>query len=374
MRERQRELADVGDVVIEGRDIGTVVAPDARGEGLPRRRSRSARAAPRGGAARTSARTRSRPTSMARRVATACRMQPAADAEGSTRPYLEVDDVVDRIEDLVRARSLGCPSTAADLAWGSRLGGARSAGDAPIWRRRRWLRPRPDTDEGGQLLTAINHFSMDRRAARRQGSRRATVSYIAKVEAHRAPARAAPRWRSALRRAPRRVRSRRCAADAADGRDGRALGVFVEGTSQRAASPGRLQPGAAMVAIQEGVPMVCDRRLRHAVLEARQLQAVSRSPWGEPFCSKGWQRAGAATRRARTRSRRRLRVLFDLLAACTGSAARGEVPRPPRPIGRVKGQIMTGIDNEQRAPASAGRQPLIGRWRSSGCRTSASRR
>jgi cytidylate kinase len=29
MRERQRELADLGDAVIEGRDIGTVVVPDA---------------------------------------------------------------------------------------------------------------------------------------------------------------------------------------------------------------------------------------------------------------------------------------------------------------------------------------------------------
>ena len=29
MRERQRQLGNEGDVVIEGRDIGTVVAPDA---------------------------------------------------------------------------------------------------------------------------------------------------------------------------------------------------------------------------------------------------------------------------------------------------------------------------------------------------------
>ena len=29
MRERQRELAVLGNAVIEGRDIGTVVAPDA---------------------------------------------------------------------------------------------------------------------------------------------------------------------------------------------------------------------------------------------------------------------------------------------------------------------------------------------------------
>jgi cytidylate kinase len=30
MRERQRELAADGDVVIEGRDIGTVVVPERR--------------------------------------------------------------------------------------------------------------------------------------------------------------------------------------------------------------------------------------------------------------------------------------------------------------------------------------------------------
>jgi 1-acyl-sn-glycerol-3-phosphate acyltransferase len=38
-------------------------------------------------------------------------------------------------------------------------------------------------------------------------------------------------------------------------RDGRALGLFVEGTRQRAGRPGKAQPGAAMVAIQEGVPV-----------------------------------------------------------------------------------------------------------------------
>jgi 1-acyl-sn-glycerol-3-phosphate acyltransferase len=38
--------------------------------------------------------------------------------------------------------------------------------------------------------------------------------------------------------------------------DGRALGVFVEGTRQRTGRPGKAQPGAAMVAIQEEVPVV----------------------------------------------------------------------------------------------------------------------
>src|SRR5207249_4464055 len=35
-------------------------------------------------------------------------------------------------------------------------------------------------------------------------------------------------------------------------RDGKVLGLFVEGTRQRAGVPGAAQPGAAMVALQEG--------------------------------------------------------------------------------------------------------------------------
>ena len=38
--------------------------------------------------------------------------------------------------------------------------------------------------------------------------------------------------------------------------NGHALGLFVEGTRQRTGRPGKAQPGAAMVAIQEGVPVV----------------------------------------------------------------------------------------------------------------------
>ena len=46
----QRELIASGDWVAEGRDIGTVVAPDAAAEGLPDRRPAGAGAPPRGGA------------------------------------------------------------------------------------------------------------------------------------------------------------------------------------------------------------------------------------------------------------------------------------------------------------------------------------
>ena len=49
------------------------------------------------------------------------------------------------------------------------------------------------------------------------------------------------------------TRCGRCAPPCANGR---ALGLFVEGTRQQGGRPGKAQPGAAMVAIQEDVPVV----------------------------------------------------------------------------------------------------------------------
>src|SRR5215831_7214311 len=72
MRNRQRELGREGNVVIEGRDIGT----DALATDLRKRDAKDAE-----------------------------RMQPAPDATEIDTTNLEVDDVVDRIEALVRERS-----------------------------------------------------------------------------------------------------------------------------------------------------------------------------------------------------------------------------------------------------------------------------
>jgi cytidylate kinase len=104
MRERQRALAVVGDSVIEGRDIGTVVAPDAEvkvfllaDEGERARR-----------------RTEDRPGVPAETLAAdlrsrderdAVNTQPANDAVLLDTTLLSVDDVVARIVELVeRAR------------------------------------------------------------------------------------------------------------------------------------------------------------------------------------------------------------------------------------------------------------------------------
>jgi cytidylate kinase len=108
MRERQRELAAQGDVVIEGRDIGTVVAPDADVkiylQANPEVRTRRRQAErPDIGADALATDLRARDES------DRARMQPAPDAELIDTTNLEVDDVVDHIQDLIRSRSLATP-------------------------------------------------------------------------------------------------------------------------------------------------------------------------------------------------------------------------------------------------------------------------
>ena len=104
MRERQRELGRDGDVVIEGRDIGTVVAPDAEVKVFlvaDREERAKRRVAERPGIGADALATDLR----LRDESDAARMQPAPDAIEIDTTSLEVEDVVDRIETLVRERS-----------------------------------------------------------------------------------------------------------------------------------------------------------------------------------------------------------------------------------------------------------------------------
>jgi CMP/dCMP kinase len=104
MRRRQRELAEEGDAVIEGRDIGTVVAPEAAvkvyrvADPAIRARRRQAER-PEIGADALITDLRKRDNEDAER------MQPAEDAQQIDTTDLAIDDVVERIEALVRARS-----------------------------------------------------------------------------------------------------------------------------------------------------------------------------------------------------------------------------------------------------------------------------
>jgi CMP/dCMP kinase len=104
MRERQQELAEEGDAVIEGRDIGTVVAPEAAVKvylvaepGVRARRRLSERPEIGADALATDLRLRDQRD--------AVRMQPAPDAITIDTTDIDIDDVVAQIEELVRARS-----------------------------------------------------------------------------------------------------------------------------------------------------------------------------------------------------------------------------------------------------------------------------
>jgi CMP/dCMP kinase len=104
MRDRQRELGREGDVVIEGRDIGTVVAPDAEVKVYlvaDRDERAKRRMAERPGIGADALATDLR----LRDESDAARMQPAPDAIEIDTTSLEVDDVVDRIEALVHERT-----------------------------------------------------------------------------------------------------------------------------------------------------------------------------------------------------------------------------------------------------------------------------
>lgn len=104
MRERQRQLGHDGNVVIEGRDIGTVVAPDAEVK-VYLVASREVRARRRI-AERPGIGADALATDMQRRdERDADRMQPAPDATEIDTTDLRVEDVVGRIEAIVRERA-----------------------------------------------------------------------------------------------------------------------------------------------------------------------------------------------------------------------------------------------------------------------------
>jgi cytidylate kinase len=104
MKERQRELAEGGDAVIEGRDIGTVVCPDADVKVYlvadPGERARRRQAdCPEIGAEALATDLR------VRDERDAAQMQAAPDAEQIDTTELTIDEVLDRIERLVEARA-----------------------------------------------------------------------------------------------------------------------------------------------------------------------------------------------------------------------------------------------------------------------------
>jgi 1-acyl-sn-glycerol-3-phosphate acyltransferase len=149
----------------------------------------------------------------------------------------------------------------------------------------------------GGVVLAFNHFSWIDIPCVGWACKR-NVYFLAKVEAHRVPG-LGPLIRSFGTLAVRRGESDRDAVRRMREvvRDGNPLGVFVEGTRQRSGVPGHVQPGAAMVALQESVPVVCGAIHGSQDWKLGNFAPVSIA-WSEPMRFDGLPRGGKGYREA----------------------------------------------------------------------------
>ena len=180
----------------------------------------------------------------------------------------------------------------------------------------------------GGVVLAFNHFSwIDPPAFGATCPR--TIYYMAKSEAHRVPGlgqliRAfgtfAVRRGESDREAVRMMR--RIVAE------GKALGLFVEGTRQLSGVPGEVKPGASMVALQEDVPVVVGAVYGTQIWRPGSFAPVSVA-WSEPMRFDGLPRNAKGYREASAEIQRELRRQFDFLAD-VHALGRPAVAVPPR--------------------------------------------
>lgn len=182
---------------------------------------------------------------------------------------------------------------------------------------------------GGAVL-AMNHFSYIDPAVFGVACRRRIV-FMAKIEAHRAPL-LGELIRSHGTLSVRRGESDREAMRAMREtvRANHLLGMFVEGTRQRSGVPGSAKPGAAMVAMREGVPIV-----PAAVYGSQEWRWGNFAPvsvaWGEPLRFDETPRTSRGYRDATDEVEREIHRLWAFLRemhAC--GRPRGVPPRRER--------------------------------------------
>jgi 1-acyl-sn-glycerol-3-phosphate acyltransferase len=180
--------------------------------------------------------------------------------------------------------------------------------------------------EGGVVM-AFNHFSWIDPPVFGTASPR-TIYFMAKVEAHRIPGlghlmrlfgtfsvRRGESDREAVRMMRQIVR------------EGHALGLFAEGTRQRTGVPGKVQPGAAMVALQEEVPVVPAAIHGTQYWKPGNFKPVS-VVWGEPMRFEGLPKNGKGYREASEQIERELHGLWRWLVEVHEAGRPASVPLP----------------------------------------------
>ena len=180
----------------------------------------------------------------------------------------------------------------------------------------------------GGVVMAFNHFSWIDPPAFGEASPR-TIYYMAKAEAHRIPGlgqliRAFGTF--SVRRGESDREAVRMMRDVV--RRGHALGLFVEGTRQRSGLPGTVQPGAAMAALQEDVPI-----LPAAIYGTHEWRVGNWKPvsivWGEPMRFDGLPKSGKGYREASAEVERELHRLWRWLGELHAAGRPAAVPELP---------------------------------------------
>jgi 1-acyl-sn-glycerol-3-phosphate acyltransferase len=164
----------------------------------------------------------------------------------------------------------------------------------------------------GGLVVAANHFSWIDPPALGAACPR-TLYYMAKVEAHRVPG-LGQLMRSFGAFSVRRGESDREAVRTMREivRNGHALGMFVEGTRQKSGVPGTAQPGAAMVAINESVPVIPAAIHGSQDWRPGNFKPVSIA-WGLPLEFEGLPRGGRGYKEASVEIEAKLHELWQWL-------------------------------------------------------------
>jgi 1-acyl-sn-glycerol-3-phosphate acyltransferase len=197
--------------------------------------------------------------------------------------------------------------TAADVTWAI---GWPTIGNAVKLGARLKVYGKDRVPRDGGIVVASNHFSWLDPAALGAASPR-VLYYMAKIEAHRVfglgqlirafgcfSVRRGESDREAVRTMRRVVA------------EGKALGLFVEGTRQRSGVPGDVQPGAAMVALQEGAPIVPVAIHGTQTWKLRDPVSIA---WGEPLTLDGLPKGGRGYKEASVLVQAEIRRLFDWL-------------------------------------------------------------
>lgn len=180
----------------------------------------------------------------------------------------------------------------------------------------------------GGLVVACNHFSWIDPPVLGAAIPR-TLYFMAKVEAHHVPG-LGQLMRSFGAFSVRRGESDREAVRTMRQlvRDGHALGLFAEGTRQRSGVPGPVQPGAAMVAINEEAPVICAAIYGSFEWRLGNFSPVSLA-WGTPMSFDGLPRGGKGYKEASAEIEREIRKLWEWLAG-VHERGRPDDATPPR--------------------------------------------